>query len=367
MFRIAKFASNVLPKRSFRSLSTYAPPSMNLSFYNLGDVKLQCGQTLPDVKMGYKTYGALNADKSNVIIYPSWYSGFHTDNEWLIGTDKALNPDKYFIILPCALGNGQSSSPSNQPEPYNMARFPNVTLYDNVTLQHRLVTELFGISKVKLVTGWSMGAQQTFQWGSLYPEMVERMAPFAGSAKTSPHNFVFLEGVKAAIVTDDAWKNGFYNEQPKKGLRSVGRVYAGWGLSQKFYAEELWNQLGFSSLEDFLVGFWEGFFLKRDANNLLAMLWTWQNADISANPKFNGDLKAALANIKAKSVVLSPKYDLYFPPWDNAKEVDQMVNCNDNHVKHVEMPGVWGHFAGGGINDADSELIDKHLRELLDA
>ena len=142
----------------------------------------------------------------------------------------ALDPANYFIIVLSAFGNGQSSSPSNNPEPYNKSRFPNITLYDNVTSQHRLVTELFGISKIKLVVGWSMGAQQTYQWASLYPEMCENIAPFCGSAKTAPHNFVFLEGVKAALTADDAWKNGWYEEgsRPTKGLRGVGRVYAGW-------------------------------------------------------------------------------------------------------------------------------------------
>ena len=340
---------------------------MDVKIFEAGSVVLQCGLTLPQTKMAYQTYGTLNADKSNVIIYPSWYSGFHTDNEWLIGSGMALDPEKYFILILCALGNGQSSSPSNQPEPYNMSRFPNVTLYDNVALQHRLVTEVFGIEKVKLVVGWSMGAQQTFQWGALYPDMVERIAPFCGSAKTAPHNFVFLEGVKAAVTTDVAWNNGWYFSRPTKGLRAVGRVYAGWGLSQKFYSEEAWRQLGFASLEDFLVGFWEGFFLKRDPNNLLAMLWTWQNADISANPVYKGDFKAALGAIKAKSMVISPTYDLYFPPWDNAKEVAQMVGCKDGFARHIEMPGVWGHFAGGGANQEDTDFIDRHLKELLNA
>ena len=335
--------------------------------YKLGDVPLQCGITLPDVKIAYKSYGEMNDDKSNVIVYPSWYSGFHTDNEWLIGEGKALDPSKYFIIVPCALGNGQSSSPSNTAEPFDKARFPHVTLYDNVTLQHRLVVEHFGVEKLKMVTGWSMGAQQTFQWGALYPDMMESIAPFCGSAKTSPHNFVFLEGVKAGIITDDAWKEGWYNAQPKKGLRSVGRIYAGWGLTQGFYRQEEWRQLGFQSLEDFLVGFWEKFFLLRDANNLLAMLKTWQHADISANSVYNGDFKRALAAIKAKATVLSPTNDLYFPMEDNEWEVSHMINSGAGAgAKLVEIPGVYGHFAGGGLSEADAQVIDKELRLLLD-
>jgi homoserine acetyltransferase len=133
----------------------------------------------------------------------------------------ALDPEKYFIIIPNMVGNGLSSSPSNTPEPYNGSRFPLVTACDNVRVQHRLVTEKFGIKKVALVTGWSMGALQTFHWGALYPDMVERIAPFCGSAKCSRHNFVFLEGVKAALTADAAFMDGRL-VQRKAGKRLAG-------------------------------------------------------------------------------------------------------------------------------------------------
>jgi len=205
--------------------------------YDLGDVRLQRGATLRDCKLAYKTFGKLSAAKDNAIVYPTWYSGQHYDNEWLVGSGMALDPDKYFIIIPNMLGNGLSSSPSNTPEPYNGSRFPLVTACDNVRVQHRLVTEKFGIKKLPLVTGWSMGALQTFHWGALYPDMVERIAPFCGSAKCSRHNFVFLEGVKAALTADAAFMDGWYKEKPAKGLRAMARVYAGWGFSQAFYRE----------------------------------------------------------------------------------------------------------------------------------
>lgn len=333
---------------------------MDYEIFDLGDAVLQRGATLRNAKLAYKTYGKLNADKSNVIVYPTWYSGQHYDNEWLIGPGMALDPDKYFIIVPNMLGNGLSSSPSNSPEPYNLSRFPNVTLYDNVTLQHRLVTEKFGIERIALVVGWSMGAQQTNQWGCLYPDMVQRIAPFCGSAKTAPHNIVFLEGVKAALTADVAWNGGWYTTPPSKGLRAVGRVYAGWGLSQPFYRQELWRELGFSSLEDFLVGYWEGFFLQKDANNLLAMLWSWQNGDISDNPVFKGDFKKALGAIKARAIVMPAERDLYFPVADNEWEVSRMPNAECRPI-----PGVWGHFAGGGSSPADTRFIDTALKELL--
>ena len=85
--------------------------------FDLGDVRLRMGATLRDAKLAYKTYGELNQDRSNAVVYPTWYSGQHYDNEWLIGEGMALDPARYFIIVPNMLGNGLSSSPSNTPPP----------------------------------------------------------------------------------------------------------------------------------------------------------------------------------------------------------------------------------------------------------
>ena len=96
---------------------------MDYEIFDLGDVALQGGATLRGARLAYKTFGELNADKSNAVVYPTWYSGFHWDNEWLIGEGMALDPAEYFIIVPNMLGNGLSSSPSNTPPPYDRARF----------------------------------------------------------------------------------------------------------------------------------------------------------------------------------------------------------------------------------------------------
>ena len=334
---------------------------MDHETYDLGSMVLQGGATIRNCKLAYKTFGTLNAAKDNAIVYPTWYSGQTDGNVWLIGPGMALDPAKYFIIIPNMLGNGLSSSPSNTPEPYNGPRFPNVTAYDNVRAQHRLVTEKFGITKLPLVTGWSMGALQTFHWGALYPDMVERIAPFCGSAKCSRHNFVFLEGVKAALTADAAFAGGWYTSKPTTGLRAMARVYAGWGFSQDFYRADLdLASLGYSSLEDFLVAFWEGFFLPKDANNLLTMLWTWQNGDISANEIFGGDYAKALGAIKAKAYVMPGQTDLYFPVADSEIEVAHMPNAT-----LIPVPSIWGHFAGGGVNPVDTAFIDGKLKELL--
>jgi homoserine O-acetyltransferase/O-succinyltransferase len=236
-----------------------------------------------------------------------------------------------------------------------------VAVLDNVTAQHRLVTEHFGIERLVAVTGWSMGAGQTYQWAVSHPEMVPRILPFCGSARTSPHNIVFLEGVKAALTADAAWNHGWYEAPPARGLRAAARVYAGWGFSQAFYLQEAWRELGFTSLEDFLVGFWEGFFLDgRDANNLLTMLSTWQRGDIGTTPGFDGSFERALGAISAKAIVMPAEKDLYFPPEDNAYEVEHMPDAELRVI-----PGVWGHFAGGGANPVDTRFIDQGLRDLL--
>lgn len=328
--------------------------------FDLGDVALQKGATLRDARLAYKTYGTLNARKDNVIIQPTWYSGQHTDVEWTIGEGMALDPAHYFIIVPNMLGNGLSSSPSNTPPPYDRARFPNVTACDNVRLQHRLVTERFGIERIRLVTGWSMGALQTFHWGCLYPDMVERIVPTCGSARCSRHNFVFLEGVKAALTADDAWNGGWYEAPPTKGLRAMARVYAGWGFSQTFYRIEEDLKLGFSSLEDFLIAFWEGFFIHKDANNLLAMLWTWQNGDIGDNALYGGDFRKALGAIKAKAFVMPGRTDLYFPPEDSEIEVAHMPNAE---LRVFESS--YGHFASSALNPADVAFQNEAIKEIL--
>ncbi|MGF9977096.1 alpha/beta fold hydrolase [Viridibacillus arvi] len=328
--------------------------------FELGDVSLQSGDTLPNAILAYKTYGKLNEAKNNVIVYPTWFAGLHTDNEWLIGTGKALDPEKYFIIVPNMLGNGLSSSPSNTPPPYHQAHFPHISIYDNVRLQHQLVTKKFGITKIALVVGWSLGAVQTFQWGASYPDMVERIAPFEGTAKTRPHAKVVFEGMIAALKADASWKDGYYKEQPRAGLAAMGRVYAAWGFSQAYYLEQLYQQEGFANLEEYLVDYWDQVFFSFDANNLITMLRTGITGDISANPVYNGNFELALSKITASAMVMPGSTDLFFPPQDNEYETRHMPNAT-----FLPIESNWGHCAGIGQHKQDSECIDERLKQFL--
>ena len=331
-------------------------------YFDLGDIKLLSGDILKSAKLAYKTYGTLNKNSDNVIILPTFYTGTHKRNEGFIGTSRAINPNKYFIISINMFGNGLSSSPSNSAAPQDGPRFPNITLWDNVNCQHKLLTQKFNIKKIALVTGWSMAGCQAYQWAAQYPDMVKSILPFCASAKTSIHNHVFLEGVKAALVADKNWNNGDYKSPPVSGLKAFGRVYAGWAFSQDFFREELYKKIGFKTAEDLLKD-WENDHVKNwDANNLLTKIDTWQTANVGAGPIYNNDVKKALNSIKAKTILMPCNQDLYFRTKDNEIEAKLIPNVS---LRPYNSP--FGHCVANPGNDKNFELqLDKNIRELLE-
>ena len=346
--------------RASATTSGQGAPASQEAVFEFGDLPLESGAVLPNARLGYKTHGRLNAAKTNAILYPTPFPAQHGDIEWLIGPGKALDPDKYFVVVLDQLGNGLSSSPSNAAAPLDRMRFPPISIRDNVAAQHRLVTSGFGIERIALVVGWSMGAQQTFQWAVSHAGMVERIVTFCGTAKTTPHNAVFLQGVRAALTADAAWRDGSYDEPPMKGLKAFARVYAGWAFSQPFYKQELYRQLGFTSTEEFIVRFWEPRFVRRDANNMLSMLRTWEMHDVGATPGFSGSLERALGAITAKATVMAGQTDLYFTAAD--------IEANAASIRGARfrvIPSLWGHTAGAGMNAADTQFVDSAIREAL--
>ena len=329
--------------------------------FQLGETRLQRGLTLPAAHIAYKTYGTLAPAKDNVILYPTSYGAHHSDIDWLIARDKILDPTTHFIIIPNQLGNGLSTSPSNVPEPFALGRAPVFTHWDNVHAQKRLLEEVFGVTKLALVYGWSMGGQQALHWGAIFPEKIERLVATCTSARTSPHNKVFLEGIRAVLTSDAGYRQGRFVERPVAAIRAFGRIYAGWAMSQAFYREHLWEGMGFTSLEDYLVRAWEGNFLRRPAEDLLSMIDTWTQSDISDNDIHKGDLAKALGSIKARSIILPSTTDLYFTEHDSAMETKQMPNAELRPV-----PSIWGHRAGNPVqNPADEAFIRQAVTDLL--
>ena len=329
--------------------------------YELGDIELLSGETLLSAKLTYKTYGALNSDKNNVILLPTFYTGTHKRNEGFFGANRAINPEKHFIISINLFGNGLSTSPSNADKKQRGSKFPTITLWDNIKCQHELLTKNFNIEKIALVTGWSMAGCQSYQWAAQYPDMVEAILPFCASAKTSEHNFVFLEGVKAALCADPIWNNGNYSSPPIEGLKAFGRVYAGWAFSQSFFREKKYKELGFKNVEELLID-WENDHVNNwDANNLLTKLLTWQQNDISTGPIYNNNFTEALNRIKAKAILMPCSHDLYFPPEDNEFEVKHMQNAELR-----KFDSIWGHCVANPGNDKNFEVaLDNAINDLL--
>ena len=216
---------------------------IDYNIFELGDVVLLSGKKLLNAKLAYKTYGSLNKDKSNVVLLPTFYTGTHKRNEGFFGPNRAINPEKHFIISINLFGNGLSSSPSNTPPSQDGPRFPDITLWDNVSCQHKLLTEHLNINKIALVTGWSMAGCQAYQWASQFPDIVDAILPFCASAKTSKHNFVFLEGVKAALCADEKWNEGNYDYPPIKGLKLLEEFMQDGHFLKLFFVRHFINNL----------------------------------------------------------------------------------------------------------------------------
>jgi len=325
----------------------------------LKNVSLQRGGVLPAARLAYKTIGTLKAARNNAVLIPTWYTGTHNDIEmFMLGEGRALDPRKYFIVMTNLLGNGISSSPSNTPAPNDRGRFPNVTVHDNVRLQHTLVTQTLGIERLRLVTGWSMGACQAFEWAAQFPEMVRAACPIAGSARTASFNKVFLLSLRRALELDPVFADGFYDRPPINGLKAFAAIYAGWGTSEPFYRTEAYRAFGARDYLEHVASFWEPFFLRCDANNLLSQLWTWLHCDISNNAVYHGDFEAALGAITARTIVVPVDNDRYFPPADSNYEAEHIPGA-----KCRVISSIWGHMAP--MNPRDIPAIDAVLHELL--
>jgi homoserine O-acetyltransferase len=322
--------------------------------------RTESGVVIPAARVVYGTYGRLNADKSNTVLMPSHYMANFQGYEWLIGSDKALDPSKLFLVCTELFGNGRSSSPSNTPEPLHGPRFPVTTIRDNVEAVHRLLMDELHITHLRAVIGFSMGAQQAFQWAVSYPDFADRIVATSGTAKTYGHGIVRLEGQIAALTADPAFKNGDYKSPPRKGLEAFGMVWAGWLYSQEWWRKELWRTTAHPSatFEEAANGFRTRF--KADANDYILQARTWERHDVGKTPGFNGDVERALRSIKAALLYMPSETDLYFPLTDARYEAPFIP-------KGVLMPipSLWGHTAGAASNPADAKFLNENIAKFL--
>ncbi|OJD32456.1 homoserine acetyltransferase [Diplodia corticola] len=320
--------------------------------------------TTSSLTLAYRTYGEPGRP---AVLMPTCYSGkLDTTLSWLWSAEAnnggpPLLRD-HFVIVCGLLGGSESSSPSNAPSALRGKHFPAVTYEDNVRLQHALCHSL-GVTKLALYIGFSMGGQQAYHMAALYPDFVERIAVLCSSARTSSHNWCFLEGPRAALEESIDFDNGDYVEPPLRGLRAFARCYATWALSSAWFRQRGWETLGFASVDEYLRVAWEERIKAWDAHDLLALMQTWQRGDIS---QFNakgkeGDLPTTLASIKAKVLLMPCRTDLYFPPEDSEEECKHLQSAE---LKVIES--VWGHLAGGGGGTKeDKAFIQSNVERLL--
>jgi len=322
------------------------------------DLDLAGGGTLPGARLVYAVWGALNDAGDNLIVHPTRFGGTHEQNAFLIGPGMALDPERYCIVVPNMLGNGVSTSPNNANPEQRGLRFPRITHADNIELQRRMFADHFGGAPFKLAVGWSMGAQQAYRWAVEEPDRVERLLTVCGTARTTPHNRVFLESLIAALEADPRYgADRFETDPPVDGLRAVGRIYAGWAYSQPWLKREAFRAMGYDTLDDWLQRYWDALFMARDAGVITAMARTWIGNDVADG----GDLSAALGRITAKTLVMTAKTDLYFTPADCAADAAMITNAD-----YRDIDTDWGHMCGAGQSETDTGVIDRAIAELLE-
>lgn len=160
---------------------------------SIGDLPLSGGDTLRDCRVGYRTFGTMNADRSNVVLIPTWFLG--TSGDWtdMIVKGRLVDARKYFVVVADALGNGVSSSPSNG-ETQGGAAFPAISTHDMVESQYRMLTKRLGVPRLRAVVGISMGGIQTFEWMADHPEFVQKAVPIVGTPRPSAADFTLWRG-----------------------------------------------------------------------------------------------------------------------------------------------------------------------------
>lgn len=176
-------------------------------FAELGDLRLRNGGVIHDFRLGYRTLGKLNSEKSNAILWPSWLGGKSQDLLPSVGPDKWVDSTRYFVILVDAIGDGVTTSPSNSKS-QPLMKFPEFTIRDMVESEHRLVTEVFHLSHLRAVMGISMGGMQTFEWGIAYPEFMDLLVPIVGSPQTTSYDKLLWTAQIDAIELDPVWNHG---------------------------------------------------------------------------------------------------------------------------------------------------------------
>jgi homoserine O-acetyltransferase len=332
--------------------------------FDLGAFPLACGETLPGAQLHYRVYGAPNPQRSNLVLYPSSYGAWPDDIDWVVGT--LFDPGRDWLVLVNQFGNGRSSSPSNGGPALGPAGWP-IDHRDNLRAQVRLLEEVFAVERPALVYGWSMGAQQAYHWAVLEPQRPRRVCCVCGTARTTPHNRLFLLSLRQALTNDPAWTGSGFDAVPERGLRTFALIYASWAASQPYFRRNVHRQLGYATVEDYVGEVWLPAYRRHDPRDLIAMLDVWLANDVAAaaglgdgqsGAASEANMAAALGRIQAACAVVAGRHDLYFPPDDCAAEAALIPGAT-----FTVLESDLGHRAGNPRQGAAEQAA---LREVLE-
>ncbi|KAI4272312.1 MAG: hypothetical protein L6R38_006656 [Xanthoria sp. 2 TBL-2021] len=331
-----------------------SPPSYDgtgVEYYTIPSFKFVSGSSI-NIRI---TYRCFNPSAPKTVCIPTCYGGRINTTLSFTAEDQALR--SYRVIVVAMLGNGESSSPSNHPN------FPKDLDYrDCINAQYQLLTNHLNVKELEAVIGFSMGGQQAYHWACMYPQFMKYAVPICSSAKTSLHNYAFIEGPKAALTNSIDYDDGAYRTKgikPTRGLRAFGRTYCAWAMSAPWFRQRQFEKLGFTNVEDFIKSNWEDAFEAWDPEDLLILARMWQAGDIGKTRE-DGDYLKALEAIEAKVLVMPSRTDTYFPPEDSEIEVQ--------HLKQGELAvieTVWGHMAGGGANEDDTLWMNDRIAKFI--
>lgn len=300
-------------------------------FASLGDFKLESGESVRDCRLGYRTFGQLNPDKSNAVLFPTWFTGTSAQIAELVGPGKIIDNSKYYVIVVDALANGVSTAPSNSKKQPRM-KFPKIGIRDMVNSEHQMLTQVLQIDHLKAVMGISMGGMQTFQWMVSYPDFMDKAIPIVGSPRLAPFDLLLWQAENDAIMSDPAWRKGEYKEQPALTLLAA---FEGLAIQtpDKFNADTTREKLPewFENTKKAVAEF--------DANNHIRQSQAMMAHDVSA--PFGGSMDRAAAAVKAKVLVVPSISDHMVTPGP-AQDFARLL-----HSEVLELKDNCGHLAPG--------------------
>ncbi|HWA96735.1 MAG TPA: alpha/beta fold hydrolase [Terracidiphilus sp.] len=312
---------------------------------NLGACKLVSGQAIENCRIGYRTYGKLNAEKSNAVLFPTWFGGKSSDLRGAVGAKGLVDPAKYFVILVDALGDGISSSPSNSTTQRG-PDFPRFTIHDMVNAEYRLITETLHLKHLHAVMGISMGGIQTFEWAIDYPDFMDEAIPIVGSPRPSSFDLLVYRSTEDAAHADPAWKGGHYTTAPPlAGAEAIMQMqltspanYVRTHPLEKFNEE-------YEHLRSHGI-------LSTDAND-----WLWQlDAIIHHDIARGSNMKEAAKQIKARMFIVNGAQDHLVNPKP-AQDFADLIGA-----KKLLLPSDCGHLSTG----CDAGLLNPQVRAFLE-